>query len=165
MIFDAKYPVIKKQSIPRDKIKWPEMKRNTENKKNLVEIQIVKLLNTYIEITRIKATSQFSSVAQLCPTFWDPMDCRTPGFPVHHQQSELAQTHVHWVGDAIQPSHPLWSPSPPACNLSQPQDLFQWVSSSSQVNKYWSFNFSMNPSNAYSGLTSFRKDWLYPLEV
>ena len=165
MIFDAKYPVIKKQSIPRDKIKWPEMKRNTENKKNLVEIQIVKLLNTYIEITRIKATSQFSSVDQLCPTFWDPMDCRTPGFPVHHQQSELAQTHVHWVGDAIQPSHPLWSPSPPACNLSQPQDLFQWVSSSSQVNKYWSFNFSMNPSNAYSGLTSFRMDWLDLLEL
>ena len=74
---------------------------------------------------------QFSSVAQLCLTLCNPMDCRTPGFPVHHQLPELAQTHVHWVGDAIQPSHPLSSPSPPAFNLSQHQSLFQWVSSSS----------------------------------
>ena len=64
-------------------------------------------------------TSQFSSVAQLCTTLCDPMDCSMPGFPVHHQLSELAQTHVHLVDDAIQPSHPLLSPSPPAFNLSQ----------------------------------------------
>ena len=77
---------------------------------------------------------QFSSVAQSCPTLCDPVDCTTPGFPVHHQLPELAQTHVHWVGDAIQPSHPLSSPSP-AFNLSQHQGLFQWVSSLHQVAK------------------------------
>ena len=77
---------------------------------------------------------QFSSVAQSSPTLWDPIDCSTPGLPVHHQLLEFTQTHVHWVGDAIQPSHPLSSPSP-AFNLSQHQDLFQWVSSSHQVAK------------------------------
>ena len=82
---------------------------------------------------------QFSSVAQSCPTLCDPMDCSTPGFPVHHQLLELAQTHIHWVGDAIQPSHPLSSPSPPAFNLSQHQSLFKWVSSSHQVAKVLEF--------------------------
>ena len=74
----------------------------------------------------------FSSV-QSCLTLCDPMGCRMPGFPVHHQLPQLAQTHVHWVGEAIQPSHPVLSPSPPAFNLSQHQGLFQWVSSSHQV--------------------------------
>ena len=69
-------------------------------------------------------TVQFSSVAQLCLTLCDPMDCSTPGFPVHHQLPELTQTHAHRVGDAIQPSHPLSSPSPPALNLSQHRGLF-----------------------------------------
>ena len=79
---------------------------------------------------------QFSSVAQSCPTLWNPMDCSTPFFPVHHQLPELAQTHVHWVGDAIQPSHPLLSPSPPAFNLFQHQgDAFHWVTSLHQVAK------------------------------
>ena len=87
------------------------------------------------------------------------MDCSTPGFPVNHQLSELAQTHVHRVGDAIQPSHPLPSPSPPAFNLTQHQGLFQWVSSCIRLAKYWSFNFSISPSNEYSGLISFRIDW------
>ena len=73
------------------------------------------------------------SVAQSCPTLCDPMDCSTPGLPVHHQLPEFAQTHVHWVGDAIQPSHPLSSPSPPTFNLFQHQGLFWWVSSSHQV--------------------------------
>ena len=82
---------------------------------------------------------QFSSVAQSCPTLCDPMDCSTPGLPVHHQLLELAQTHVHWVGDAIQPSHFLSSPSPPTFNLSQHQGLFQWVSSSYQVAKLLEF--------------------------
>ena len=72
--------------------------------------------------------SQFSSVAQPCSTLCDPMDCNTPGLPVHHQLPEFTQTHVHWVSDAIQPSHPLSSLSPPAFNLSQHQGLFQWVS-------------------------------------
>ena len=67
---------------------------------------------------------QFSSVTQSCPTLCDPMDCRTPGFPVLHQLLVLAETHVHWVGDAIQPSHPLSSPSPPTFNLSQHQGFF-----------------------------------------
>ena len=72
-------------------------------------------------------TFQFSEVAQSCLTLCDPMDCSTRSFPVHHQLLELAQTHVHRVGDATQPSHPLSSPSPPALNLSQNQGLFQWV--------------------------------------
>ena len=79
--------------------------------------------------------SQFSPVTQSCPTLCDPMECSTPGFRVHHQLPELAQTHVHWVGDTIQPSHPLSSPSPPAFNLSQHQGLFKWVSSLHQVAK------------------------------
>ena len=79
-----------------------------------------------------------------------------PGFPVHHQLPEITQTHVHRVSDAIQPSHPLSSPSPPTFNLSQHQGLFKWVSSSRQVAKYWSFSFSISPSNEYSGLISFR---------
>ena len=82
---------------------------------------------------------QFSSVAQLCPTLCDPMNCSTPGLPVHHQLPESTQIHVHRDGDAIQPSHPLSSPSPPALNLYQHQGLFQWVSSSHQVAKVLEF--------------------------
>ena len=82
---------------------------------------------------------QFSSVAQSCPTLCDPMDCSTAGLPVHHQLTEFTQTHVRWVGDAIQPSHPLSSPSPPSFYLSQHQGLFKWVSSSHQVDKILEF--------------------------
>ena len=82
---------------------------------------------------------QFSSVTQSCPTLCDPMDCSTPGLPVHHQLPEFTQTHVHWVSDAIQPSRSLLSPSPPAFNLSQHQGLFNWVSSSHQVAKVLEF--------------------------
>ena len=82
---------------------------------------------------------QFSSVAQSWMTLCDPMNCSTPGLPVHHQLRELTQIHVHWVGDTIQPSHPLSSPSPPAFNLSQYQGLFQWVSSSHQVARVMEF--------------------------
>ena len=81
----------------------------------------------------------FSSVQSPCPALCDPMDWRMPGFPVHHQLPEFAQTHVHWVNNAIQPSHPLSSPSPPAFNLSQHQGLFQWVGSSHQVAKVLEF--------------------------
>ena len=84
-------------------------------------------------------TIQFSSVVQLCLTLHDPMNCSTPGLPVHHQLPELTQTHVHWVSDAIQPSHPPSSPSPPAFSLSQHQDLFKWVSSLHQVAKVLEF--------------------------
>ena len=75
------------------------------------------------------------SFALLCPTLWDPMDYSTSGLPVHHQLLEPTQTNVHWVGDAIQSSHPLLSPSLPALNLSQHQGLCKWVSSSYQVSK------------------------------
>ena len=83
---------------------------------------------------------QFSSVAHLCLTLCDPMNRSTPGFPVHHQLPELTHTHVHWVDDAIQPSHPLSSTSPPALNLSQHRGLFKWVSSSHQVVKVLEFH-------------------------
>ena len=79
------------------------------------------------------------SVTKSCPTLFDPMSCSTPGLPVHHHLPELTQTHVHWDGDAIQPSHPLLSPSPPALNLSQHQGLFKWVSSTHQVAKVLEF--------------------------
>ena len=82
---------------------------------------------------------QFISVAQSCPTLCNPMNCSTPGLPVPHQLPELAQTHFHWVNDAIQPSHPLSPPSPPTFNLSPHQGLFQWLSSSHQVAKVLEF--------------------------
>ena len=82
---------------------------------------------------------QFSSVAQSCPTLCDPMDYSMPDLPVHHQLLEFAQTHIHWVSDTIQPSHPLLSPSPPTFNLSQHWGLFKWVSSSYQVAKVLEF--------------------------
>ena len=89
----------------------------------------------FLSADRLLSCCKVSSVTQSCPTLWDPMDCNTPGFPVHHQLPELAQTHVHWVSDAIQPSHPLSSPSLPAFNLSHHQGLFQWVSFLHQVAK------------------------------
>ena len=104
-------------------------------------------------------SSQFSSVAQLCLTLCSPMDCSTPGFPVFHYLPELAQTHVHRVGDAMQSSHPLSSPSLTSFNLSQHQGHFEWVRGA----KYWSF--SISPSNEYSGLISFRIDWFDLLAV
>ena len=82
---------------------------------------------------------QFSSVAQSCPTLCDPMNCSTPGLPVHHHLLEFTQTHVHWVRDAIQPSHPWLSPSPTAPNPSQHQTLFQWINSSHEVAKVLEF--------------------------
>ena len=82
---------------------------------------------------------QFSSVAQLCLTLCNPMNCSTPGLPVHHHLPEFTQTHVRWVSDAIQPSHPLSSPSPPAPNPSHHQTLFQWVNSSHEVPKVLEF--------------------------
>ena len=95
-------------------------------------------------------TVQFSSVAQSCPTPCDPMNRSTPGLPVHHQLPEFTQTHIHRVSDAIQPSHPLSSPSPPAPNPSQHQNLFQRVNSSYEVAKVLEFqlqhqSFQRNP--------------------
>ena len=88
---------------------------------------------------------QFSSVVQSCPTVCDPMNHSTPGLPIHHQLLEFTQTHFHWVSDAIQPSHPLSSPSPPAFNLSQHQGLFKWVSSLHQVAKILEFQLQQQP--------------------
>ena len=86
-----------------------------------------------------QAHTHFSSVTQLCPALCNPMNLSTPGLPVHHQLPEFTQTHVHWVGDAIQPSHPLSSPSPPARNPSHHQGHFQWVNSLHQVAKVLEF--------------------------
>ena len=93
----------------------------------------------WIELILFEVRVQFSSITQLCLTLCDPMNHSTPGFPVHHQLPEFTQTHVHWVGDAIQPSHPLSSPFPPAPNPSQHQGLFQWVNSSHEVAKVLEF--------------------------
>ena len=108
----------------------------------------------------VRTTSLFSSVTRSCPTLGDPMDCRSSVFPVHHQLPELAQTHVHWVGDAIQPSHPLSSPSPPAPNPSQHQGFSNESTLRMRWPKYWSFSFSIIPSKEIPGLISFRMDWL-----
>ena len=103
--------------------------------------------------------NQFSSVAQSCSTLCDPMNHSTPGIPVHHQFPEFTQTHVHWVGDAIQPSHPLSSPSPLALNLSQHQGLFKWASSSHQVAKVLEFQLQ-HQSFQWTPWTDLLKDGL-----
>ena len=106
------------------------------------------------------------SVVKLCPALCDPMDCSTPGLPVLHCLLELAQTYVHGVSDAIQPPHPLSSPSAPAFNLYQHQRLLQCFGSSHQVAEvYWGFNFSISPSSEHSGLISFKVDWFALLAV
>ena len=102
---------------------------------------------------------QFSSVAQSCLTLCDPMDCSTPGLSVHHQLPEFTQTHAHWVSDAIQPSHSLSSPSPPAFNLSQVQGLFQWVNYLHQLAKLLEFQLQ-HQSFQWIFRTNFLQDWL-----
>ena len=104
------------------------------------------------------STVQFSSVAQSCPTLCDPINRSTPGLPVHHQLPEFTQTHVHWVGDAIQPSHPVipFSSCPqsfPASESFQMSQLIWWP-------KYWSFSLNISPSHEHPVLISFRMDWL-----
>ena len=108
---------------------------------------------------------QFSSVAQSCPTLCDPKDCSTPGLPVHHQLWELAQAHVHHVGDAIQPSHPLSSPSPPALNLFSIRVFSNESALRIRWPKYWSFSFNISPFDEHPGLISFRMNWLDLLAV
>ena len=112
-----------------------------------------------------KLILQFSSVAQSCPTLCDLMNCSTPGLPVHHQLPEFTQTHVHRVGDAIQPSHPcrpllLLPPIPPSIRVFSSESALRmrWP-------KYWSFSFSIIPSKEHPGLISFRMDWLDLLVV
>ena len=108
---------------------------------------------------------RFSSVTQLCPTLCDPMDRSTPGLPVHHQLPEFTQTHLHWVSDAIQPSHPLLPPLLlpsifPSIRVFSNESVLhiRWT-------KYWSFSFNISPSNEHPGLISFRMDWLDLLAV
>ena len=107
---------------------------------------------------------QFSSVTQSCPALCDPMNCSMPGFPVQHQLLEPTQTHVHHVGNAIQPSHPLSSPSPPTFNLSSIR-VFSNESLHIRWPKYWSFSLNISPSSEHPGLISFRMDWLDFLAV
>ena len=108
---------------------------------------------------------QFSSVTQSCPTLCDPMNCSAPGLPVHHQLPEFTQTHVHRVSDAIQPSHPLSSPSPPA---PIPPNIRVFSNESTlrmRWPQYWNFSFSFIPSKEIPGLITFRMHWLDLLAV
>ena len=107
----------------------------------------------------------FSSVTQVCLSLYHSKYCSMPDIPVHHQLSEPTQTHVHRIGDAIQSSHPLLSPSPPAFNLSSIRVFANKLVLCIRWPKYWSFSFSISPSNEYSGLISFRMDWLDLLAV
>ena len=102
---------------------------------------------------------QFSSVAQSCPTLCNPMNCSMPGLPVHHQLLKSTQTHVHWVSDAIQASHPLSSPSPPAPNPSQHQGRFQWVNSLHEVAKVLEFQLQ-HPMNTQDSSPSGWTGWI-----
>ena len=108
---------------------------------------------------------QFSSVTQSCPTLCDPTNCSTPGLPVHHQLPEFTQTHVHRVGDAIQPSHPLSSPFPPAPIPPSIRVFSNESTHRMRWPKYWSFSFSITPSKEHPGPISFRVDWLDLLAV
>ena len=109
--------------------------------------------------------SQFSSVFQSCLTLCDPMDYSAPGFPVHHQLPEFTQTHVCWVGDAIQPSHPLLSPLLLPSAFPSIRVFSNELALHIRWPEYWNFSFSISPSNGYSGLISFRMDWLDLLAV
>ena len=119
----------------------------------------MKSICLYVSLEFVISSVQFSSVAQSYLTLFDPMDCSMPGFPVHHQLPQLAQTHVHKVSDAIQPSHPLSSPSPvsifPSIRVFSNESALhiRWP-------KYWSFGFNISPSNEHPELISFRMDWL-----
>ena len=117
------------------------------------------MLHSRLYKYRLLFSVQFSSVAQLCPTLCDPMNCSMPGLPVHHQLPEFAQAHVHQVADAIQPSNPLLSPSPPAFSLSHYQGLFKWVSSSHQVAKVLELQLQ-HQSFQWIFRTDFLEDWL-----
>ena len=107
--------------------------------------------------------NQFTSATQSCPTHCNPMDCSIPGLPVHQQLLEFTQTQVYWISDAIQSSHPL--PSPLAFNLSSMKVFSNESTLRIRWPKYWSFSFNTSPSNEYSGMVSFRMDWLDLLAV
>ena len=130
-----------------------------------MSIDISQIKRSYLRFSIIfNSVVQFSWVAQLCLTLCDPMDCSTPGLPVHHQLLEFTQPHVHWVCEAIQLSYPLLSPFPPAFSLPSIR-VFSKESVHIRWPKYWSFSFSISPSSEYLGLISFRMDWLDLLAV
>ena len=125
------------------------IKRNTYNSVLMEWMNLEPIIHSEVsQKEKDKYRIQFSSVTQSCPTLCDPMDCSTPGFPVHHQLLELAQTHVHWVGDAIQLSHPLSSPSPPALIFLSIRVFSPWYSFlqfSSSMTRRWELSFSILP--------------------
>ena len=123
-------------TLQSDTVRCPDKNRNTQSTGSDTRSQDVKC---HCLIFTLLSSVHFSSVAQLCPILCDAMNYSMPGLPVHHQLLEFTQTHVHWVGDTIQPSHPLSSPSPPALNPSQHQGLFQWVSFLHLVTKVLEF--------------------------
>ena len=129
--------------------------------RHILEGKIMKSISCEIK----GGSVQFSSVAQSCPTLCDLMNCSTPGLCVHHRLPEFTQTHVHWVSDSIQPSHPLSSSSPSALNLSQHQVFSNESALRIRWPKYWSFSFNISPYNEHPGLISFRMDWLDLLAV
>ena len=118
----------------------------------------IRLLSFFAWIIEMPQTTFLLLFSHSCLTICDPMDCSTPGFPVLHHLLELAEIHVHQVGDAIQQSHPLSSPSPPAFNLSQNQGCSNELVLCIRWPKYWSFSFNISPSNEFAGLISFRMD-------
>ena len=125
------YPHVSKE---KTMVKWFDHNQVTSNRSAGIHVYLkFKICAPRLYCLSNIKSAQFSSVAQSCPTLCDTMNCSMPGLPVHHQLPEFTQTHVHWVSDSIQPSHPPLSPSPPACNLSQHQGLFKWVSSWHQV--------------------------------
>ena len=138
----------------------------TEEPVGLPSMGLHRVGRDWPELAAVAATVQFSSVAQSCPIVCDPMNHSQPGPPLHHQLPELTQTHVHLVGDAIQPSHPLSSPFPPALN---PQPSIRVFSNESTLPMMWpkyrTLRFSIIPSKEFPGLISFRTDWLYLLAV
>ena len=115
-------------------------------------------MSTYLVSTLCKAFVVWLYITQWCPTLWDHMDCSMPRFPVLRYLPEFAQSHVYWVGDTIQPSHPLSPPSPPAFNLSQHQGPFQWVSSSHQVAKVLELQLQ-HPAFQWIFRVNFLEDW------
>ena len=124
---------------PMDRAAWRAAVHGvTESQTRLKWLRTHTFMCVYV-YTHTYIIYQFSSLTQSCKTLWYPMDCSTPGLPVHHQFLDLAQTHVHWDDDTIQPFHPLSFPSPPAFNLSPHQSLFKWVNSLHQVAKVLTF--------------------------
>ena len=141
---------------------WPHSQtRATWRMRVFAPVSKLKIFQSFIWVQSnlSRMVLLFCSVARSCPTLCNPTKCSTPGFSVLHYLPELAQTHVHWVSDAMEPSHPLLPPSPlpsifPNIRVFPSESALhiRWP-------KYWSFSFSMSPSNEYSGLISFKTDW------